>query len=505
MRYVIFNIIILSFLSCSVITNYEIENVYNKKSKNTIDAIIEKLNDNKLISISETHAGINEELFIIDNISLLHDAGVRYLFFEGGPSLDSFNDEYIWFPIFYPWIEAGWKYENIRLIDTISCFNYGLSDEDKIKIVYPELNSSRDVEATIESNMNYRDFIAAKNIIDIMDTTKDNIKGIVCYGEAHGSLKIKKNWKSNDENVQYDWVPLGYRLKEHYNEYFSSYILISGNDYIRNKVTKWDDIVSASRFISSNEVNKNFISYIIGTTSIFNGYIFEPNEIYGTYYQYHPDKYILKYLFNVVYNYSINEPTVEILVNGLDYKSQFIKSLYYLKLYFGDIFEYEYWGTKHSTDLQFALASLKEYIYNDDLLLKYVNFDYDKLNMHSYYMAISNLDYNIKHNNFESIIYSLSKAYDIFPSDIWSLYWLGYAESELKHYSEALFYFQLLFDSGLSSFIETLPLVYRKAAFCANKINDYELEKKYLNISESLYNEFSIAIENYDMDYIIDK
>jgi hypothetical protein len=59
---------------------------------------------------------------------------------EGGHSLNKDNDEYTQFPIFYPWREAGWRYENQRLFDTISNFNTGLSDENKIKIVYPDMD-----------------------------------------------------------------------------------------------------------------------------------------------------------------------------------------------------------------------------------------------------------------------------------------------------------------------------------------------------------------------------
>jgi tetratricopeptide (TPR) repeat protein len=123
----------------------------------------------------------------------------------------------------------------------------------------------------------------------------------------------------------------------------------------------------------------------------------------------------------------------------------------------------------------------------------------------SQYMAEANLEYTIKNKKFKSAINYLSKAYSVFPDDIWPLYWLAYSEAELKHYSQALFYFQLLFESDLSSFIETLPVVYKKAAYCANKIGNDRLAKEYLNTSEKLYNEFGVRHSGYDMDYIVDR
>jgi hypothetical protein len=503
MKYIIINVIILfSFPSCGLIVNGEISSVYNR-SRNTIDAVIQELSGKKLIFISETHTGLNEELFLANNIISLYDSGVRYIFLEGGLSLNKDNDEYTQFPIFYPWREAGWRYENQRLFDTISNFNTGLSDENKIKIVYPESTIKSYAITNDNSYLNYRDLIAAENIINIMDGEEDHIKAIICYGEAHGSINLKKD-KITDR------VPLGYLLKIRYGEYFGSYVLISGTDYIRKKVTKWDNIVLDSRFISSNDINKNLIAYITGTSSIFDGYIFEKTMLYGNFYQYRPNILVVKYLYNLVNGYLIGVPDNDIVdflnyqSRFLNYETQFIKALYYLKLYFGDMFEYEYWSSQHNTNLKTALDKLQTYIY-DEALNTNIEFDYDRASEFSQYMAESNLEYNIKNNNFELAIYYLSKAYDVFPDDIWSLYWLAYSEAELKHYSQALFYFQLLFKSDLSSFIETLPIVYKKAAYCANKINNRRLADEYLNISKILYNEFEIEQTNYDMNYILEK
>jgi hypothetical protein len=320
-----------SFLSCGMIANNEISNAYNNKSINSIDGVVQELKSKKVIFMNEDHTGLNEEIFLAANIPALYNAGLRYLFFEGGPLLSDGNDEYTWFPIFYPWREAGRRYESRTLYDTISGFNTGLSDDDKIKIVYPE-SSIVNFATDKQTDLNFRDAMAAENIINIMDAEEDDIKGIICYGEAHGSIQIKRS----NGTVR---VPLGYILKEYYGEYFSGYLLISGTDFTRTRVTKWDDIVSDSRFISSNDINKNIVSYVNRTSTVFvDGYIFEKNMVYGSFYQYHPDPSIIKYLYNRV----LIEKPVNGAGDNLNYESQFIKALYYLKLYFGDLFEYDY-------------------------------------------------------------------------------------------------------------------------------------------------------------------
>jgi hypothetical protein len=78
-------------------------------SENAIDAIVNDLQHGKIVAIGEAHEQINEQLFIANNIQALYKAGVRYIFAEGGASLEESlpSSESYNFLMFYPWIGAA--------------------------------------------------------------------------------------------------------------------------------------------------------------------------------------------------------------------------------------------------------------------------------------------------------------------------------------------------------------------------------------------------------------
>jgi hypothetical protein len=111
---------------------------YNN-SKNAIDTILNELQQCKIIAIGEEHTRVNEQLFLADNIEALYNAGVRYIFAEGGGS-DELIENYA-FLMFYPWLNSGWRYETLALYDAVKNFNDALPLDDKILIISPEKTS----------------------------------------------------------------------------------------------------------------------------------------------------------------------------------------------------------------------------------------------------------------------------------------------------------------------------------------------------------------------------
>jgi len=175
--------------------------------------------------------------------------------------------------------------------------------------------------------------------------------------------------------------------------------------------------------------------------------------------------------------------------------------IYYLKLYYGDNFSYDFWRVGSARDLLSSLDDLKIWVFADGDPSKRlaVDFEYDKISLYHDYMYKSWTDdsQGLLHAGLGAVKESyLIKANETFPEDIWPLYLLGFIAFEKKQYEKALDYFQVLFNSDLASCLEQLPFAYRMAAFCAAKMNDSALEREYTYMADALTNEFNIDIYN---------
>jgi hypothetical protein len=173
-------------------------------------------------------------------------------------------------------------------------------------------------------------------------------------------------------------------------------------------------------------------------------------------------------------------------------------ALYYLKLYFGEKFDYAFWRSCSSKDLLTALDELYLCAFADGSPSNFIKakLDHDALMLYHKYMAGTLIfEFNEGRMSVKGIREEyLSKADELFPEDLWALYWLGFTAAEKKQYAKALDYFQLLFKSELASCMESLPVAYRKAAVCAGKLKNKALEAEYNGIADSLYNEYGIDL-----------
>jgi hypothetical protein len=61
--------------------------------------------------------------------------------------------------------------------------------------------------------------------------------------------------------------------------------------------------------------------------------------------------------------------------------------------------------------------------------------------------------------------------------------------------NKAIEYFQELFANELSLCMEIIPLAYRKAALCAEKLGNRMLQEEYKHMAENLFNEYRINVE----------
>jgi hypothetical protein len=175
--------------------------------------IANELKTKKIVFIGESHLFVNPKMFIAENIQKFYNAGVRYLFDESGlPDYVSINDENYKFYMFYPWMTAGWRFEGAEYFQAVNRLNSTLPKEEQIKVIAPEVGRESLAGIEPEDRLNYRDTVAARNIIETMDNTSAGEKALILYGWGHGSKK-----RTRDRGF------LGALLYEHYGNAFAVY------------------------------------------------------------------------------------------------------------------------------------------------------------------------------------------------------------------------------------------------------------------------------------------
>jgi len=518
-----------------------------RASENAIDAIVNELQHSKIVAIGESHVQVNEQLFIAGNIQALYNAGVRYLFVEGGvspeeslPTSESYN-----FLMFYPWVGAGWRYESIALYQAVIDFNYSLRSDDKIKILSPENIPDDITDYDSYQYQSMRDSTAAETIIGIMDAAADGTKAIIYYGSAHTSIyPYKRYYSSPDFPYKLDRLPLGYLLKNHYESDFSSFYFAT--EHNKDIVLPAKQILDEPKLVLLKNmplvnmlIPDSLLAGFYGSYSIskrYDGFVVEPKTITGTYYQYNPTNENLSFIFKVVEDYALesspdanyiplepkNSPGVDFLKEELwanfdyasppttyaqyDLQGQFMLCLYYLKMYFGDKFDYSFWKMEKTESLLSALAELKDYAFANKAPSKYIRTNHTRDTMIPYheYMFLSLVfnfnNYNMPARNIQEA--PLLQAHGMFPEDLWPLYWLGFVATEKKQWEKGLGFFQELFANDLIFNMESLPLAYQKAALCAEKLGNSQLADEYRRISGTLKNEYNITVDKNKYSYM---
>jgi hypothetical protein len=462
----------------------------------------DEIRTKRIIFIGESHPIVNEELFIAENIRAFYDAGVRYLFDESGiPDYLAIGDENYFFFMFYPWMSAGWRYEGAAYYQAVRNLNASLPEDDRIKIIAPESGSQAYHTIGPDGWMNYRDSYAAKTIMTVMDAAPPHHKALIHYGYAHGVKRPQRN-----KGAVYK--SLGSWLSDHYGASFASYRFYLPYE-VRNSdilIQEWRHAVTAQKIIASEGIRYRDIFY---DKADYDGFIVEPGTKFGFFYQYVPVDANLRYIFNLVKAFRNKTPESENDLYEYDspgflsYEGQYIMALYYLKMYYGEHFRYNFWKTRdvaENLSLQKALDDLESYAFAPNQNPSdYIDFQYsgDETRLYMEYMFYSHIEEFLTTKKTYQIIEYCRKARDLFPEDLWPLYWTAFVQAEDKEYAAALDNFQVLFENKLSLNMAALPLAYEKAAFCALQLGDEGRANHYNTRSKALYNENGIDVRHY--------
>ncbi|MDR2407468.1 MAG: hypothetical protein LBE13_05080 [Bacteroidales bacterium] len=463
------------------------------------------MNNKKIIFIGDNHMWSNEEYLLANNLNKLYEAGVRYFFVEGDlPETAIPGNQNYHFYMFYPWVGANWKYQNSILTIKINEINSTVPEKDALKIITPETGREEIKTWNILESKdfdNYRDAYAAEKIIEVLNASAVNDKAVVFYGSNHAIKKMIKNYNLVGK-YKYDRKPLAFLLSSHYGELFASYTFFMADKYFGNIAVSenlWAKIVNKPAIISTDNNGNLFYNM-----DYFDGFIIEQEANYGLYYQYVPTGENLRFIFDLVYGYEkslFNKNYVDKNYNMTDPQGQYLMGIYYLKLYYGNHFDYSFWKNDNTgPTLLEALDKLKDYAFKDDIdPSQYIQLDYSYKDMIQYskHMIYADILNFLTVKDSDTLIENCTYAFSLLPEDLWSLYWIAFYQTEKKNYQEALVAFNTLFKTKIAYCMEILPLAYRKAAQCAYKIGDIELFNYYNKLSIELYNEHYIDVSGY--------
>jgi hypothetical protein len=459
--------------------------------------LIDELKAKKIIFINETHTIVNEELFLAEHLQEFYDAGVRYFFSEGDITKESY------LPI-YPWMPTGNRVERRALIQAVASLEQSTAGTDPFKVVLPELGRNQnDDPANMTAWLNYRDEYAAKNIIETLDNAPAEAKAICLFGGAHGVKTVTK--ETQDDGTTIDRIPLGYLLSERYGSDFISLNFIAES---RPKFEDaWKRSISGSKIISPEEAKaiKDIVYYgsYLFSHNYYDAFIANRETYFGTPSNYVPSDDQLRFWVQNLKEFELNDPKWAD-VPQIEKDGVYLIIVYYLKLYYGDHFNYTLWkspGGEGSPALLQALEALESYAFNESVkpsaMIRF-HHSLEDMRLYGEYMYYSLLtevlEYGrdikdiVKTGNIQYII----KARELFPEDLWTLYWLAFIKTETGAYAEGLAHFQELFAADLSLCMSILPLAYKKAARCAGALGNTSLSAEYAALSESLYNELGI-------------
>lgn len=504
-----FEIIIILFtsvlFSCS--NNHGINLIDNQleKSNNGLDDILNSLNDNKVVFIGESdHKSTNIENFLSnETVEKLYSKGVRYIFYEG--TLFSENS----IKIYYPWENVGVYYNPLKKTINPNIIN-------KIKFIPIEKNRIEFIPGTYSSEylMNYRDEYMFKIVKLELKNSLPEEKAIIICGTLHG---IKKEIIYYDDNNSFSYKPLGVYLNEEFSDNYYSYNFLQLD-------TNLESLIKSKKIIDSQKWNeKNFptkcLDYqqIIKINNLIPVCYTYPEELTSV------DSFLVDKFstIGIKYGYALNDKKIfEIIKNetsnlasdlsqlnyrydyddvDLYYKiSDFIINIYYLKLAFGEKFDYDFWNPKNR-----LVDVLKKLEFND-IKPYYKNINYTEIA--KYQEHLKNF-YLLKYSNSKTInkkIYhnyknDFIKTNTIFPHDIWCIYWNLKMLYKIGNYKRCLEYCNNFIENKLAFSCQVLPEVLTIAISCSKKINKNNEKKEYLEHLKQLKNEFNIDVTKFDL------
>lgn len=507
----IFCLCLIFFLSCNnensfVIINKRVNNCLQDK-KNAIDVLEKTFEDKRIVLIGcSNHSTMNDILFFSEeNLKRLYDKGLRFILCEGGLEdkfvYDKSDLEKKYVTLFYPWESVGSLYCPYTLHDTVLKINSSLPDQDKIQIIGLEGCRKEFIESEEkeENIMNYRDKYMFDIAQQFIDNENENKKFLILCGAFHGS---NKEIKENGETL----YPLATYMNKKYKNDFETFNYISLSSFIIESMyykeflenQNWYENDYKQKYIlfkDIKKINRDIPIFVDDSIKNYSNFFVDKNSIYGIKYGYVFDKdFVLKEVIKQIQdsNYKLSNNLINLnKMEAEDYYKieDFIINIYYLKLFYGDTFDYDFWNPK--TTLENAISNLpnsfsRKRVFTNQELEEYQNL----LNVMYYICFSTSKKRGVMYYNYGKDL--IERARLIFPDEVWFDYWHAKMNYIIEDYTTSLEYCNKLLDNKLITCSQIFPEILDLAIENSKKLNldfsDYEIAKK------SLKNEFNIDI-----------
>jgi tetratricopeptide (TPR) repeat protein len=418
------------------------------------DFMVDLLKTKKLVFLGELHVTVDPILFLAENLRSFHDAGLRYLFYEGGmpgyaPAVrgeSRYSEPYFIFFV-APWRGAGWKYEGWLLSKAIRDLNSGVPAEERIRLIAAEGGLD---ESGLSGNMllSSRDAYAFDTVSAAMDASREGDKGLIFYGQGHG-LKAGASPPT-----------MAGLLAARYGDSFASvcWSYLDGFDGVRDP---------ASLRIDRDRGIPIAFYHVQGFRSAaFDASIVDLDPAtYGVCYQYVQTKENLAAMYRTLRGVIEAQPGGDDPLASALNRSEYFLTIYYLKLYYGERFDYDLWNPEGG--LKDALEDMKPIFIGpkaDPVAALEVKAPESLETMEEYHKRM----YEPMEGRPEiDALKSYEKAVAIFPQDLWASYGLSIALMDRGDYEGALAVLELMLEKRLSRCMDRLPDIYDRAAECA--------------------------------------
>ncbi len=508
---VVFIALLLVLSSCAsnnglVYTKNLLENAPDADS-----ALRQIVREHKIVFIGEiTHTYANMGVFLDKHMQMLYDEGVRYIFYEGtGEAPEGYEAPL--YGTWYPWSYTTGRYSRNSL-NAEEEINKTAKDGDTIKSIALEKGRiSFSPETSTGEIDNYRAKLMYENFTKAMISVEEGAKCLITAGDLHGATKeLYTHFAGSDA---FHWKPLGAYIKEEYrDDYFAlSYqTTVIGNLFFGIEPSayppEWNEIPEQPKFLYPHEMEAWAKNLPISFDPVFDGYIIEKEGVPSIPFEY--AVFDNKVLEKMVAYLEYQDKKVADLNENYDYADgdtyylldEYLRGMYYIKLYFGEQFKYDMWNPQIS--LKEALDDLYAQVHennftelvtlqipDDEGLKEY------KARMQVFYAIISMLEEGgdpklILDNSVEYIL----NTQKLIPQDLWTMYLLALMYTLAEDYDTGLEYWQELFSDPLVKSMHIYPEALEYASLCAKELGEVELSQSYLVENESLWNERNIDV-----------
>lgn len=441
-----------------------------KRLKPAKEFVIGKLQEKKIVFLSENHSTVNPILFLASILSdLYYQAGLRYLFLEGFKASykEMLEGDFSNPGASLPWESDALRYQWIELMRAVDQLNSTLPPDSRLKLINAEegyedgaLNNMDERMANLQAREDY----AYKRISRVMSKAVLGEKALIFYGGAHGNKKEYTFFNADSVIKSFS----SYIADEYKDDFYSisidNYSLISGRDgRFRYPRTTVNEFIYLKKYLTKGsfavEVRESYMnpgSYRINRSryngedysNYFDGIIFLGEEQYGLPYGYVKSRYTAEKLIDVVKN-SKSGFNVNI----------YNRALYCLKLLAGDEFSYSIWNSPVTLDEAIEQLGSSNYLKR---VRKDSNWRIKRKVEYCNYLVSGVRAFEMK--NYTDALYYLREAHKFYKDDLYTLYFLFLTNYEMGKMEEARVVGEKLAASQVSYNMVELPDVYNLLA-----------------------------------------